>query len=104
MQPVPYETLYLIPLLPLVGAAILCLFGHRMSRDLISVVALSTVLGAFAVTLLATYHMVRVNAPLEDLLYHWISVGRFRFDLILGLDRLSASLMLVVTGVGFLIH
>src|SRR5437667_4516849 len=99
MQTATYETLYLIPLLPLIGAAILGIFGSRMSRDLVTVVALSTVLGSFAVTCFATYWLVGGGVPLEDVISHWIWVGRYHFDLAFGLDQLSAALMLVVTGV-----
>jgi NADH-quinone oxidoreductase subunit L len=102
-----FETLYLIPLLPLIGAAILTLIGRRMEKDMVSVIALSTVLGAFAVTAVATYYLMKTGQPdarLEDQLYTFIAVGRFRIDMAFGFDRLTAALMLVVTGVGFLIH
>ncbi len=107
-----YSLLYLIPLLPLMGAAVLTLFGSRLERGLITVVALSTVAGAFVVTVVATWTSYRLAIgvdnlmlmPLENHLWSWIAVGRYRFDMALGLDSLSAVLMLVVTGVGFLIH
>jgi NADH-quinone oxidoreductase subunit L len=108
MPPLPFETLYLIPLLPLFGATILGLFGRRIEKDLVSVVALSTVLGAFAVTCVATYFLLsaptQTDVSLENVLYPWISIGRFSISLTFGFDRLSATLLLVVTGVGFLIH
>src|SRR5262245_38670283 len=105
MQPATYQTLYLIPLLPLLGAALLGIFGSRMPKDLVTTIALSTVLGAFAVVCLATAFLLRSDVPLENVLSTgWIAVGRWRFDFTFGLDWLSATLMLVVTGVGFLIH
>jgi NADH-quinone oxidoreductase subunit L len=105
MQPATYQTLYLIPLLPLIGAALLGIFGSRMAKDLVTTIALSSVLGAFAVVCLATAFLLRGTVPLENVLSSgWIAVGRWRFDLAFGLDWLSATLMLVVTGVGFLIH
>jgi NADH-quinone oxidoreductase subunit L len=99
-----FETLYLIPLLPLLGAAILGIFGSRMEKDLVTVIALSSVLGALAVTLLAVAFLVKEGVPLEDPLYRWIAVGRYTFNFTLGLDWLSGTLMVVVTFVGFLIH
>jgi NADH-quinone oxidoreductase subunit L len=105
MQPATYQTLYLIPLLPLLGAALLGIFGSRMPKGLVTTIALSSVLSAFAVVCLATIYLLRQDVPLENVISTgWIAVGRFRFDLALGLDWLSATLMLVVTGVGFLIH
>ncbi|MCK6547334.1 NADH-quinone oxidoreductase subunit L [Myxococcota bacterium] len=104
MQTATYETLYLIPLLPLIGAALLGIFGTKLPKDLVSTVALSTVLGSFAITVFATIFLVKGGVPLENVVAQWISVGRYKFDLVFGLDQLSATLMLVVTGVGFLIH
>jgi NADH-quinone oxidoreductase subunit L len=101
---VAFDKLYLVPLLPLIGAALLGLFGSRMSKSLVNVIALSSVFGSFAIICIGTYTIVLKGAPLEDFLWSWMRVGRFDIDLTLGLDRLSATLMLVVTGVGFLIH
>jgi NADH-quinone oxidoreductase subunit L len=99
-----FETLYLIPLLPLLGAAILGLLGSRMEKDLVTVIGLSSVLGSFAITALAVAYLVKTGVPLEDPLYRWIAVGRYTFNFTLGLDWLSGTLMVVVTFVGFLIH
>ena len=99
-----FPTLALIPLLPLIGAALLGLFGSRMDKSLVSTIALGTVLGAFTITVIATFTLATKGMPLEAQLWNWMSVGRYRFDVTFGLDALSATLMLVVTGVGFLIH
>ena len=100
----PDETLFLIPLLPLLGAATLGILGSRLDRSLVALVALSTVLGSFLVTVSATYALVKHGAPLENHLWSWMAVGRYSVDLTFGFDQLTATLMLVVTGVGFLIH
>ncbi|MBI4819552.1 MAG: NADH-quinone oxidoreductase subunit L [Deltaproteobacteria bacterium] len=100
-----YDALALIPLLPLLGAAILGLFGPKMDRSLVSTVALGTVLGSFAVTAVGVVMIMLNHASLEAVLWTWIPTDRFGpLQLTLGLDQLSAVLMLVVTGVGFLIH
>jgi NADH-quinone oxidoreductase subunit L len=101
---VEFSALYLIPLLPLCGAALLGLFGRRLDKDLATVIALSSVLGSFLITCVATYTIVTRGMPLENVLWTWMEVGRYRVDLTFGLDQLSAALLLVVTGVGFLIH
>ncbi|MFO0725750.1 MAG: NADH-quinone oxidoreductase subunit L [Myxococcota bacterium] len=101
---VEFDTLFLIPFLPLCGAAILGLFGRRIECDLASLIALAAVFGAFAVTCIASYTVFERDAAVQNFLWSWIKVGRLGIDLTLGLDRLSATLMLVVTGVGFLIH
>ncbi len=104
METVSFPFLFLIPLLPLTGAAILGLFGARMERGLITLIALGTVLGAFVVTCIGTWVCLNGGLPLEAVAWKWIAVGRFRFDLAIGLDQLAIALMLVVTGVGFIIH
>jgi NADH-quinone oxidoreductase subunit L len=101
---VTYETLYLIPLLPLLGAAVLGLIGRRLDKSLVATIALSAVGGAFLICVAATFAVVRHGAPLEHVLWEWIAVGRYSVDLAFGFDQLTATLMLVVTGVGFLIH
>ena len=101
---VEFDTLFLIPLLPLCGAALLGLFGKRLDKELATIIALAAVFGAFAVTCIATYTVYTRDSAVQNFLWTWIQSGRVRIDLTLGLDRLSATLMLVVTGVGFLIH
>ncbi len=102
---IKFSSLAYIPLLPLIGAFVLGLWGKKMERSSATIVALSTVLGSFAITVIATYTMVKNNGtPLQAVLWEWIYVGRYRVDLALGFDQLTAALMLVVTGVGFLIH
>jgi NADH-quinone oxidoreductase subunit L len=104
MGALPFPSLILIPVLPLAGATLLTLFGARMSRTTVHTTALGTVLGAFVITVLATVVQHRVEAPLEWVLWNWMHSGRYSVDLALGFDSLTASLLLVVTGVGFLIH
>ncbi|MGF1511250.1 MAG: NADH-quinone oxidoreductase subunit L [Myxococcota bacterium] len=99
-----FPSLLLIPVLPLTGAVILAFFGARMSRRTVHTTALGSVLGAFVITVLATWMHQRVGAPLEATFWTWMAVGRYSIDLSLGFDGLTTSLLLVVTGVGFLIH
>lgn len=99
-----YPYLSLIPLLPLLGAALLATFGARMERGLINVVALGSVFGAFLLTVVATVTLERVGVPLQEIAWRWMATDRYAIDLAFRFDRLTASLLLAVTGVGFLIH
>lgn len=99
-----HDTLYLIPLLPLLGAAILGLIGSRISKDAVTVIALTAVFGSFALCVVAATRVYQTGGALENHLWSWIAVGRYSVDLTFGFDQLTATLMLVVTGVGFLIH
>jgi len=99
-----YNGLHLIPLLPLIGAVTLGLIGRRIDRDLVNIIALTSVFAAFVICCMATYTVVTTGSALQQELYTWIAVGRYQVDLTFGFDQLTATLMLVVTGVGFLIH
>ncbi len=96
-----------IILAPLVGAAILGLFGKRMGERLIGLIACSTVAVS---AILSFYLFFKHHAELEqgkkfyDYLFTWISVGAFRADASLLLDSLSAIYILFITFVAFWIH
>jgi NADH-quinone oxidoreductase subunit L len=102
MTPNPY--LWLIPLLPLAGAAINCFFGRRSSKKAITAVALVFCGAAFAMALLIAWGFSSASAPYYFNLAHWIRAGSFQVDFSFYLDQLSLVMLLVVTGVGFLIH
>ncbi|MEL7368476.1 MAG: NADH-quinone oxidoreductase subunit L [Myxococcota bacterium] len=104
METAQYFPLALIPLLPLLGAAVLAVLGAQLPRTVVNGIALTSVLGAFGITVVSTLTLVEVGHPLKVVLGSWMSVGRFDVDLALALDPLNAALLLVVTGVGFLIH
>jgi len=99
-----FESLLFIPTLPLLSAAILAVFGARMSRPLVHVFALGSVLASFLVTCASVWGFHRAGVPLEATFWSWMDIGRYRIELALGLDQLGIALLLVVTGVGFLIH
>src|ERR671939_2045085 len=99
--------LHFIPLLPLIGAAINGLAGRWLPKAWVYAVALVVVLLSFCIGVVAWLQVARLDgdaAQLRQLVYTWFSVGSLRVDLGLTLDRLSGTLVLVVTGVGFLIH
>lgn len=102
MRPTLY--LWLIPILPLAGAAINGLFGKNFSRRAISTVALVFSGAAFAWALIAVLRFWPGTTPYQEFLTHWIRAGNFSADFAFYLDRLSVVMVLVVTGVGFLIH
>jgi NADH-quinone oxidoreductase subunit L len=102
MTPNPY--LCLVPLLPLAGAAINGFFGRRSSKRAISTVALVFCGAAFAMALFLAASFSSASAPYYFDLAHWIRSGNFQVDFSFYLDQLSLVMLLVVTGVGFLIH
>jgi NADH-quinone oxidoreductase subunit L len=104
MTPNPYLYLWLVPLLPLAGAAINGFFGQRLSKRAVTTVALVFCGAAFAMALLLAAGFSSASAPYYFDLAHWIRSGNFQVDFSFYLDQLSLVMLLVVTGVGFLIH
>jgi NADH-quinone oxidoreductase subunit L len=100
----PNLHLWLIPVLPLIGAAINGLLGRRFSRQAVSGVALAFCGAAFAMALGVTVQFSSLPVPYTETLAHWIRAGAFQADFAFYLDQLSLVMLLVVTGVGFLIH
>jgi len=99
--------LWIIPLLPLLGAALNGIWGGRWKKSSVSAVALSST----TLALLAAVELVRefMALPADQIpwtrsYFPWISAGGFRADFALQVDQLTVIMLLVVTGVGWLIH
>src|SRR5208282_5552246 len=98
----PY--LWIVPILPLAGAAINGFFGRRSSRRAITSVALFFCGASFAMALFFAAGFSSAQAPYYYDFAHWLRSGSFQVDFSFYLDQLSLVMLLVVTGVGFLIH
>ena len=99
------SALHWIVLLPLIGAAINGLLGKRLGRANVHLVALGVIFGAFVVSALALYEVSFGGSQrIEELWWHWFTIGNVPIEMAFAVDRLSATLICVVTGVGFLIH
>jgi len=95
--------LWLIPLLPFTGFLLNGILGCRLPRALVSAIGLLFPLGSLAVVLNAARGLVALPY-VETCPHPWISVGSLQINYSLALDQLSFVMLLVVTGVGFLIH
>ena len=100
----PHLSLWLIPVLPLAGAAINGFLGKKSSRRAVTTVGLFFSGAAFAWALTVAVRFSSLELPYQEYLAHWIRSGSFSSDFALYLDQLSLVMLLVVTGVGFLIH
>jgi NADH-quinone oxidoreductase subunit L len=99
--------LWLIPVLPLLGAVVNGVFGKRLSKGAIGVIAAGTVAMAFAISLSAFIQMLGIpegELPIVRNYFTWIQAGSFEANFGFMLDHLSGLMILIVTGVGFLIH
>lgn len=98
--------LFLVPLLPLAGFAVLALAGGWMSQRLIGTVGVTAGgLSALAAVALAAWFLAvpPVGGAYSQVLWTWIDAGGFTPRIALYLDPLSLVMMLVVCFVGFLI-
>lgn len=99
--------IWLIPALPLLGAAFNCLLGRRVGNLLVGIIGcgsigLSAVLSLF---IFNTFLALPVEQRrIEVNLYNWIPSGDFSAPLTLLLDPLSMVMVTMVSGVSFLIH
>ena len=100
----PNLNLWLIPILPLAGAAMNGLRGRRSSRQAVTTVALLFSGAAFAMALWVAARFSSIPLPYQESLAQWIRSGTFAVDFAFYLDQLSLVMLLVVTGVGLLIH
>jgi len=103
------EHLWIIPLLPLLGSAINGLLGAKWPNKFITGVALGSTGLSFACALEAVREFLFVYYPANHQafvkpFFDWIVAGNFRAGFDLQLDQLTVVMVLVVTGVGFLIH
>ena len=97
--------LWLIPLLPFAGFLINGLLGRRLPKALVTTVALLAPLGSFSAVIGNTFGMFGdMPKPVVETFGTWINVGMLHVDFSFVLDQLSLVMLLVVTGVGFLIH
>ncbi|MGD0909175.1 MAG: NADH-quinone oxidoreductase subunit L, partial [Candidatus Acidiferrales bacterium] len=99
--------LWIIPLLPLLGAAANGIFGRRWSKGAVTGVALSSTTLAFLFALETVREFLALPSdqiPWIKSYFTWISAGGFRADFALQVDQLTVIMLLVVTGVGWLIH
>src|SRR5690242_10141528 len=100
----PTLNLWLIPVLPLIGAALNGLFGKRLTRQAVATVALAFSGTAFGLALFVAARFSALEVPHVEFVAQWIRAGSFQADFAFYLDQLSLIMLLVVTGVGFLIH
>ncbi|MGE3276899.1 MAG: NADH-quinone oxidoreductase subunit L [Vicinamibacterales bacterium] len=99
--------LSLIPLLPLAGFVVNATLGRRLPRAVSGGLASAVMVLAFAVAVLQVWTLAGLdpaNRAITETAFTWIASGDFVVDLAFRLDPLSAVMILVITGIGSLIH
>jgi len=99
--------LLLIPLFPFAGFLVNASFGRRIAKGASGAVACGAMLLAFAVSMVSVVNLVALapeSRAIVQSVFEWITSGDFNAGFTLRLDPLSAVMILVVTGIGSLIH
>ena len=95
------QWVWLIPVLPFVGFLINGLFRNSLSKVASGVIGCGVILASFAISLLIFFD---VKGTEVVKLFDFITVGRLSIPFAFQVDALSSLFLLIITGVGFLIH
>ena len=95
---------YLIPLFPLLGFLINGLLRNSLSKPVIGIIGSGSVLASFIVSLILFFQVKSGGALPVEPLYTFINTGSFKIDFAFQIDQLSTLFLLIITGIGFLIH
>ena len=97
-------TLWLIPFFPLLGFLVTGLWGRRFSKSLVNIFAVGSVALSFLYVLVTLSKLWPLDTTFSEHNFTWIQSGFFQVGFDLMVDRLTAVMLLIVTGVGLLIH
>src|SRR6266851_3028615 len=103
---VEFPALTLILIFPALGVLFNLFLGQRSGRGAVNVVGPGVMFASFAVATLAFFRLLAMPAgsALTAHMWGWIEAGRFHAEFGLRLDALSGVMVMIVTGVGALIH
>lgn len=99
------DLVWLVPLIPLIGFIINGLGRNTLSKGLIGVIGSTAILASFVISV--CIFLALGSDPVkshEVFLFDWISAGSLHIPLSFLVDPLSSIMLLIITGVGFLIH
>ncbi|MGB5005458.1 MAG: proton-conducting transporter membrane subunit, partial [Ferruginibacter sp.] len=100
-----FQLIWLIPLLPLLGFLINGLGRKQLSKTMAGIIGSGTVFLSFVISLLVFLQLVNGNIPKEAIHYFdFINITAIRIGFDFQIDQLSSIFLLIITGVGFLIH
>ena len=97
--------IWLVPAFPLLGFILNGMLGKRFGTRFVSIVGPLAIALAFAQSVVLFFQMLNADGNvLSEHLYTWIKSGNFEAGINFQVDQLSGLYLLVITGVGFLIH
>jgi NADH-quinone oxidoreductase subunit L len=99
------DLVWLVPLIPLLGFIIIGLGRNTLSKNLMGFIGSAVIFISFALSVGIFLELgADANKSHEIFLFDWISAGSLHIPLSFLVDPLSSLMMLIITGVGFLIH
>lgn len=103
------ELLWLIPLIPFLGFVLNGLGRNLFPKAIYGIIGtgavfIAFILSAFLFQEIWSLQKAGQSAAITQHLFDWFSVGNFKVSLSFLVDPLSAAMLLIITGIGFLIH
>ena len=95
---------YAIVLLPLIGFVINGLFGKRLPKALVGGLATLVVFAAFLISVSIFIGFPADGTPVIVKAFEWFTIGGIQVNFGFQIDQLSLMMMMIVTGIGSLIH
>ena len=97
------QIVWLIPFLPLVGFLINGLGRKTLSKTLSGIIGSGVVLGSFLISLYVFFNVKGGNTHVAHY-FDFVNTANLKIGFDFQVDQLSAIFLLIITGVGFLIH
>ena len=94
----------LIPLIPLFGFIIIGVNFRKLPKKLTAFLASTTVLVSFVLSIILFISILNTKTPISYNLFEWIDIYGLRIPFAFYVDQLTSIMLLIITGVGFLIH
>jgi NADH-quinone oxidoreductase subunit L len=97
----------LVPLIPFLSAVFIGMVNKDLTKGWVSFIACTSVLASFVISVALFFSLMSITPGEVSLTYtafNWITTGNFSASFSFLVDPLSCIMMLIITGVGFLIH
>ncbi len=98
------QNLWIIPALPFLGFLVNGIFGRKLPKAVINAIAILSVAFAFAKVVMVGLSTDWGAQPVHEHLFTWIKSGAFEVGWDFAVDKLTMIMLMIVTGVGSLIH
>lgn len=98
-----FEFVWLVPLLPFIGFLLNGLLRNSLSKAMTGIIGCGTVLGSFIISVMLFLEVKDGHTEIIKL-FNFIQVGSLSIPFSFQVDQLSCLFLLIITGIGFLIH